>query len=242
LHFPTDGEILRELFERGPLQKFDDDMCRHRVLARYREVRPVGEQLDCDMEKRAREYVESLPKLRKIQSRLKTGGSHGWKTLRDDVQRVNSRQLTDTGLQLSDSASRDESMAPDACPPLLALRAARRGGELLQSAHAGQAPEPEGSRSDAHAPDAPTGARARRHNEPRTSSAQQRVVGNRSRRTGGGSRPHGASLASTTSRQRSDLGVARRRGLTVETTMRTHFAANQRPGLLNASMIVTRSR
>lgn len=72
---PSEGELLDELFgTSGRLHAFDDEETRSRMLARWREQRPVAERLDREMDERARSYISKRAHLKNTRSRRKVVG------------------------------------------------------------------------------------------------------------------------------------------------------------------------
>jgi hypothetical protein len=53
LYFPTEEEVLAEVFERSSLRDHDDEVTRAEILRAYREVRPIGERLEREELERA---------------------------------------------------------------------------------------------------------------------------------------------------------------------------------------------
>ena len=65
VHFPSESEIVDELFNsRGLLRDFTDEATRAEMLSLFRELRPLGEQVEREELERAEKQKEQRASLR----------------------------------------------------------------------------------------------------------------------------------------------------------------------------------
>jgi hypothetical protein len=68
LHLPNEAEVLDELFERTLLREFNDETTRQEILRCYRELRPLGEQVEREALERAEAWKASRARSRTRQA------------------------------------------------------------------------------------------------------------------------------------------------------------------------------